>query len=208
MKLNSPFVITISRQLGSGGAYIGKKLAENLNIFYADREIINMAAKQLSVFEEDLQSRDEKVSSFWQSFLQSYAFVNPYSYNTNPQINPTDKELFNAEKEVIEHIAKERSAIIIGRCGSHILREHPNHLSIFLHADLTFRKDRVQKLYNISKAAAREMITQKDKERTFYHNTFTGMEWSDARQYHISLDTGKLGLYKSMEVIMKYLDSI
>jgi len=208
MKLNSPFVITISRQLGSGGAYIGKKLAENLNIFYADREIINMAAKQLSVFEEDLQSRDEKVSSFWQSFLQSYAFVNPYSYNTNPQINPTDKELFNAEKEVIEHIAKERSAIIIGRCGSHILREHPNHLSIFLHADLTFRKDRVQKLYNISKAAAREMITQKDKERTFYHNTFTSMEWSDARQYHISLDTGKLGLYKSMEVIMKYLDSI
>ena len=68
MKLNSPFVITISRQLGSGGAYIGKQLAKNLNIFYADREIINMAAKQLSVLEEDLQSRDEKVSSFWQSF--------------------------------------------------------------------------------------------------------------------------------------------
>ncbi len=206
MKLNSPFVITISRQLGSGGAYIGKQLAKNLNIFYADREIINMAAKQLSVLEEDLQSRDEKVSSFWQSFLQSYAFVNPYSYNTQPEINPTDKELFNAEKEVIEHIAKERSAIIIGRCGSHILREHPNHLSIFLHADLTFRKGRVQQLYNISKAAAGEMIAQKDKERTFYHNTFTNMDWPDARQYHISLDTSKIGLDKSVEFIMKYLE--
>jgi cytidylate kinase len=206
MILNSPFVITISRQFGSGGAYIGKQLAKNLDFFYADREIINMAAKQLSVLEADLQSRDEKVSSFWQSFLQSYTFVNPYSYNASPQINPTDKELFNAEKEVIEHIAKERSAIIIGRCGSHILREHPNHFSIFLHADLTFRKDRVQKLYNISKAAAREMITQKDKERTFYHNTFTDMEWQDARQYHISLDTSKIGLDKSVELIMKCLE--
>ena len=71
MKLNSPFVITISRQLGSGGAYIGQQLAQKLNIFYADRKIINEAAKQLSVLEEDLESLEERERSFWQSFLDS-----------------------------------------------------------------------------------------------------------------------------------------
>jgi cytidylate kinase len=205
MKLNSPFVITISRQLGSGGAYIGQKLAKNLNIFYADREIISQAAKQFSLLEEELESRDEKISSFWQSFLQSYAFTNPVAYE-QPQIIPTDSALFKAEKEIIEHIAKERSSIIIGRCGSYILREYPNHISIFLHSDVTFRKGRVRKIYNVSEEAARKMIAQSDKERALYYQTFADKEWPDARQYDISLDTSKIGLDKSVELIMKYLE--
>jgi cytidylate kinase len=205
MKLNSPFVITISRQLGSGGAYIGQKLAKNLNIFYADREIISQAAKQFSLLEEDLESRDEKISSFWQSFLQSYAFTNPVAYEP-PQIIPTDSALFKAEKEIIEHIAKERSSIIIGRCGSYILREYPNHISIFLHSDVTFRKGRVRKIYNVSEEDARKMIAQSDKERALYYQTFADKEWPDARQYDISLDTSKIGLDKSVELIMKYVE--
>jgi CMP/dCMP kinase len=206
MKQSSPFVITISRQLGSGGAYLGQKLAKNLNIFYADREIIGQVAKQFSLLEGDLESRDEKISSFWQSYLQSYAFGAPDAYIPPYVIIPTDRELFNAETKIIEHIAKERSAVIIGRCSSHILREHPNHLSVFLHAEITFRINRIQKLYNVSAEVAEKMIVQSDKERALYNHTFTGKDWIDVRQFDISLDTSKIGLDKSFELILKCLE--
>jgi cytidylate kinase len=205
MRQNSPFVITISRQLGSGGAYIGQQLARKLNIFYADREIIKQAAKQFSLVEETLQTRDERLSSFWQVFVQSYALGAPDTYILPPVIIPTDRELFNVESEIIKHIAREQSSVIIGRCGSYILREHPTHLSLFLHADIKFRKARIQNLYNISDKEAEKMIVQSDKERALYNRTFAGKEWTDARQYDLTIDTGKTGIEKSIEIIMKRL---
>lgn len=207
MRDASPFVITISRQLGAGGAYVGQHLAKNLNVFYADREIISEAAKQLSVLNEDLESHDEKTLSFWQSFVQSFAIA-PDVYVPPQIIAPTDRELFRTESEIIARIAKERSAVIIGRCGFYILREHPNHVSIFLHGNMTFRKGRIQKLYNVPEDTALEMIVQSDAERSRYNNRFTGKKWTDATQYDISVDTSKTGVDKSVELILKYLELI
>lgn len=207
MKNTSPFAITISRQLGCGGAYVGQQLAKNLDFFYADREIIGQAAKQFSILKEDLESRDEKILSFWQSFIRSYAIA-PDTYVPPQIIAPSDRELFKTESEIIARIAKERSAVIIGRYGSYVLREHPNHVSIFLHGDITFRNGRIQKLYNVSEEVAGEMIAQNDKERANYNHTFTGKEWTDARQYDISIDTSKIGVDKTVEFILKYLDLI
>jgi cytidylate kinase len=207
MKQTSPFAITISRELGCGGAYVGQQLAKKLEIFYADREIISQAAKQLSVLKEELESRDEKVLSFWQAFIRSYAIA-PDTYVPPQIITPSDRELFKTESEVIGRIAKERSAVIIGRCGSYILREHPNHVSIFLHGAITFRKIRIQKLYAVSEEIAEKMIVQSDKERALYHHTVTGQEWADARRYDISIDTSKIDVEKSGELIFKYLESI
>ena len=202
MKLNSPFVITISRQLGSGGSYIGQQLSKKLNLFYADRDIICQAAKKLSVLEEELDSRDEKISSFWESYLQSYSFAFPDVYLPPQIIVPTDFELFNVEAEIIRRIANERSSVIIGRCSSHVLREHPNHFSIFLHADLRFREERIQKLYNLSQQAADKMIAQSDKERSRYHLSLTEKEWTDATQYNLCFDTGKMDLDECVAFIL------
>jgi cytidylate kinase len=207
VKNTSPFAITISRQLGCGGAYVGQQLAKNLDVFYADRDIIGQAAKQFSILKEDLESRDEKILSFWQSFIRSYASA-PGAYVPPQIIAPSDLKLFKVETEIIERIVKERSAVIIGRCGSYILREHPNHVSIFLHGDITFRNGRIQKLYNVSEEVAGKMITQNDKERANYNHTFTGKEWTDARQYDISMDTSKIGVDKTVEFILKYLELI
>jgi cytidylate kinase len=205
VKNNSPFAITISRQLGCGGAYVGQQLAKKLNIFYADREIISQAAKQFSVLEEDLKSRDEKKLSFWQSFIRSYATA-PDTYVKPHIMAPTDHALFKSESEIIARIAKERSAVIIGRGGSYILREHPNHVSLFLHGDITFRKNRIQKLYAVSDEVAGNMIAQSDKERALYHQTVTGQKWADARRYDLSIDTSKTVLDKCVELILKYLE--
>jgi cytidylate kinase len=207
VKNTSPFAITISRQLGCGGAYVGQQLAKNLDFFYADREIIGQAAKQFSILKEDLESRDEKILSFWQSFIRSYAIA-PDTYVPPQIIAPSDRELFKTESEIIARIAKERSAVIIGRCGYYVLRDHPNHVSIFLHGDITFRKGRIQKLYNVSEEVAGKMIAQNDKERAHYNHTFTGKEWTDARQYDISVDTSKIDVDKTVEFILKYLDLI
>lgn len=205
MKEKSQIVISISRQIGSGGAYIGQQLAQQLNILYLDREIINRAAKQLSVLEEELESYDERVPSFWQSFFQLGGCASLDMY-VPPQIFvPTDHELFKVEAEIINGISSEHSAVIIGRCGSHILHGHPNHTSIFLHANNEFRQGRIQELYQVSSEAASKMIVQSDKERARYHQMHTGKEWVDARQYDLSIDTSKIGVNNSVQLILQYL---
>ncbi len=203
----TPFVITISRQLGSGGAYIGQQLAKKLNIYYADREILSNAAKELAVVEEDLESRDEKLLSFWSSFLHINGFST--EYHVPPQMNfPFDREIYDAEVDAIEHIASEGSAVIMGRCGFHALREYSNRISLFFHADIPFRSKRVQELYKVSEKAALEMIEKSDRDRAHYIETFTGKKWTDARHFDLTLNTGKIGLDKSAEFILNYFDSI
>jgi len=204
MEQNKPYVITISRQLGSGGAYIGQQLAKKLNIYYADNDIINKAAAQLSVLKENIESRDEKLQSVWKSFLQ-FSALSSDIYVPHELMEPTALELFNAETEIIKHIAKEHSAVIIGRCGFHILREYPNRISIFLHGDIDFRSGRVKTLFNVSETIAREMIAKSDKERALYINTFTNKQWNDARNYDLSLNTGKIGVDKCVELILNYI---
>lgn len=207
MKQTTPFLITISRQLGSGGAYIGQILSKKLDIYYADREILSKAAKQLAVLEEDLVERDEKLLTFWESFFH----INGFSPEVHipPRMNfPFDREIFEAEAEVIKQLANERPAVIIGRCGFHILREFPNRVSLFLHADLQFRSKRVQQLFNVSEKEALEMIAQSDKDRGNYIETFTGKKWTDTREYDLSIDTGKIGLDQSAALILDYLDSV
>lgn len=204
MEKTTPFVITISRQRGCGGSFIGWQLAEEMNIFYADREIISKAAQQLSVLEEDIVSREEKMLSFWQSFMYTTAFAPDTTIPPETMI-PTDRELFDAQAGIIEHIAKERSAVIMGRCGFHVLRGHSNCVSIFLHADNTYRNERIQKQYDVSKEDADKMIAQSDKERALYCKTFTGKEWTDAKNYDLSIDTGKLGADKTVELILNYM---
>ena len=121
---------------------------------------------------------------------------------------PTDRELFEAEAEVIKHIAKDRSAVIIGRCGSHVLRACPNHTSVFLHADIDFRMRRIEELYNVSQEEASKMIAKNDSERTRYHRRLTRKEWTDARQYDLSIDTSKIGVDNGVQLILQYLELV
>jgi len=204
MGTDSLYVITISRQIGSGGSDIGQHLSRNLGIFYADRDIISAAAKKFSVFEKDLESLEEK-TLFWKTLMQT-CLTSSDKHQSSQVISPTDTELFKTESEIIKHIAEERSAVIIGRCGSYIFRKHPYHISLFVHADIAFRKERIQNSYNLSEESALKMIAQSDRERSHYNHKNTGEDWADAKRYNLSIDTSKIGLDKSVELIMKYLE--
>lgn len=202
MKQDAPYIITISRQTGSGGAYIGRRLASRLGISYVDREIVNRAAQQLNVSEKVVVSRDEKVTPLWRSLLESTAFANPYTYVPPPLNLPGDKELYRAESNIISDIAKQASAVIIGRGGYHVLRSHPRLLSIFLHAAVEFRQQRIHELYHMSLPEAGKMIQSKDNSRADYLRVITGEDCTDARQYNISLDTGILGFELVEDIIV------
>jgi cytidylate kinase len=180
---NSPCIIAINRQLGSGGSFIGQQLARNLNFFYADREIIREAAEKLSLMEEDLTPHEEKKDSFWKSFFKLCAFSDADAYIPPKPIGPTDRKLFEIESNVIRRIGQERSAVIIGRCGLYVLRDHPDMVGIYIHADMEFRKKRIREIHAISEEDAAKMIVQSDRDRALYYQTFTGREWTDLRQY-------------------------
>ncbi|MBN1375003.1 MAG: cytidylate kinase-like family protein [Dehalococcoidia bacterium] len=200
-KRTAPYIITISRQIGSGGAYIGKQLASKLGISYVDREIVSRAAQQLNISEDSLISRDERVTPLWRSVLEQSVFGSPYTYVPPPLNIPDDKELYRAESDIIMDIAKHGSAVIIGRGAYHVLRSHPRRLSIFLHADVAFREQRIQELYHLSLPEAQKRIQSTDNSRASYLRLITGEDWTDARQYNISLDTGILGFELVEDVV-------
>ncbi|MEI8272975.1 MAG: cytidylate kinase-like family protein [Paludibacter sp.] len=206
MTTSKPFAITISRQLGAGGAFVGQQLANKLSIFFADRDILRDAANLLSSYEENLESREEKLLSFWQSFLKS----SPQSdLITVPSVSPaleyTDQELFDTEAEIIKKIVQEQPAVILGRCGHYILRDEPNHISIFLHAEKDFRINRIQKLYNVPTDVATKMVEKSDKDRAAFCKTFTHKEWLNATNYDLSIDTAKIKLEQAVELILEYV---
>jgi cytidylate kinase len=205
MNKDLPLTITISRQLGSGGAYVGQQLAKKLGIFYADREIISQAAKKLSMLENDVEVREEKIDSFWKTIFKSYSFNDPATYTPPKIADTTDDEIYKVEREIILHIAEKRSAVIIGRCSSYILKDLPNSVSIFLHANKKFRQERLKQLYNLTDEAARKKISRSDKERSIYYRNFTGEEWIDVKQYDLTLNTSKIGLDNCVEMILSYL---
>ena len=206
MTPSKSFSITISRQLGAGGAFVGQQLASRLNIFFADRDIVRYAANRLSTFEENLESREERLLSFWHSLLKTLPQKDVLTVPAVASaLEYTDQELFDTKAEIIKKIVHEKSAVILGRCGHYILRDEPNHISVFLHADQEFRINRIQKLYNLQNDEATKMVEKSDKERAAYCKTFTHKEWMNATNYDLSIDTSKVTLEQAVELILQYI---
>jgi len=201
-------VITISHQLGSGGAYLGQKLSESLGVPFIDREVLKKVAEQLNLAEAALDGREERLSSFWQSYLRVAAFTDPAECLSPSDYLPSDRELFDLESDYILRIAEKSSAIFLGRCGRYILREHPGRISILVHAELSERIKRVQGLYCQDEAEAKKLIETNDRERTAYMRTFAHQDWLDARWYDLCLNTSRLGLDKSVDIALTAIKDI
>ena len=200
-----PLVITISREIGSGGAYIGHKLAEDLDILYFDREIIVKAAEKLNVYARDVASCDEKKQSFWTSIKGSFSDLNTNQYIPPIASYPSFSEVYEAQSEAIKNLAKEQSSVIIGRGGFHVLKDHPNHISIFLHADVHFREKRIQDLYSVTEHKAKRIIETTDQQRKAYIKKLTGQDMYNTLLYDLSIDTGRLGFEESVKLILNLI---
>jgi cytidylate kinase len=199
------YAITISHQIGSSGAPVGKMLSERLNIPFFDREILRRVSARLHMAEADLEHREERLRSFWQSYLRTAELMNPALSLTADQYVPTDKELFQMESEILLRIADKTSAVFIGRCGRHVLRDHPRHVRLLLYADPADRIERIMNLYHLEAPEARKFMEENDRDRAAYIRAFTGQDWLDARLYDLCLNTSRTGVDGAANLIHAYL---
>lgn len=202
MKIKN-FAITISHQIGSGGAYVGEKLAERLEIPFLDREILQSVAKQLNILESEVERREERLSTFWDNFNRSMIGMNPILIAEVPQLMLSDSDLFKTEYETIQRIAAKSSAVFLGRCGWNILKNHPNHVSILLTANHSDRVKRVCALYKLTDQDAQKLIKTNDQERDAYNKKFTQKNWVDARYYDLCVNTSTTGWDGAVEIAEK-----
>jgi cytidylate kinase len=206
MESVSPLVVSISRQKGCGGAYLGQKIAKALGISYLDRELIAQIARQAGESEDFVEEYDERLVPVWDRMIEALSGSNPWAYTPPPQHMPAF-QVCELESEAIIKIAKEKSVVVVGRGASYLLRNHPKHASIFLYASKEARNLRTQEVYKLSGKEARSLNERADVEREKYTKSLSGFEMCDARQYHLSLDTGVLGLDNAESIILQYISA-
>ena len=202
MNKEEKFVITISRQFGTGGHEIGAGLAQRLGVKLLDKQILNEVASKFGIVEEAME-RIEARNPLWRDdFTQFYRqYMAGAEYN-GMEHDQTSHQLFEAQAAAIRKIAAEESCVIVGRCGFYIVRDHPNAMKIFIHADDDCRKQRIARRYDMSESDAAAMIVDNDYSRELYTKTFTGLDWTDARNYDVSLNVRRFGVNGAVDFLM------
>ena len=195
-------IICIGREFGSGGREIGKKLAEQLNVPFYDKELIEIAAKESGLDKELFEEEDSRTSKGFRLLgALGYSLGGPLSTITELSLND---RLFLVQSQVIEQVAKEGACVIVGRCADYALSDNPDCINIFIHADLDVRIKNVSRNLNITENKARDIINKTDKQRASYYNYYTSKKWGDSKSYNLSLDAGKLGTDNCVEMILKF----
>jgi len=194
--------ITIARQLGSGGSRIGQSVARRLGYVLIDRQILQQAARELRVEEAEVEDREERLESFWEKLVSSYAMACPYRIGTPPLCLVSDEALAEVERRIITELAVKGPCVILGRGAFHLLRGKARLFNIMVHAPLRFRVERVMSIYPVrSKAEAIQMIERSDQDRCRYIRAFTGLDWLDTRNYDLTINMGKIDFATAEEMI-------
>ena len=197
-------IITISREFGSGGRTIGRKVAEKLGIPFYDKELVDQIAVE---------------SGFAPKFVEEHGEHSPtgsfFSYAFAPQGVPgimnglsTADFLWNIQCNVILQLADQGPCVIVGRNADYILKDRPEALHVYVFADAPYRAERIVRLYGESEKSPEQRLAEKDKRRRVNYQHYTGRTWGQAQNYDLCLDTGVLGEDFCVDVIVKaYEDS-
>ena len=191
-------IITIGRQYGSGGKEIGIRVAKELGIPFYDKELLQEAAKKSGLCEKIFENFDERPKSLLYSIaMDSYMFSLPGAGAGDS----LEQQVYLATFNTIRHLAEEGPCVIIGRCADYALADNPNHLSIFIHAPMDVRVDRVAKRQKVSPEEARKIIIKTDKRRASYYEYYTSKKWGAVDSYDFCLNSNYLGLGRTVELI-------
>ena len=191
-------IITISREYGSEGYEIGKRLAEKLGAEFFDEQLVELEAQESGLSVEFIESHEQAMSH---GILYDFLTASYAMYNTD--LPPLEK-LFAAQTKVIRRIAAEKdTAVIVGRCSDYILYNDPNSFRIFIHANPRYRAGRLSERLKVSKEEAMRKLEKTDSARGRYYRHFAGREWGDMKYYNLAIDTEKFGVDASVELIME-----
>lgn len=203
MDLNRKYVITINRELGSGGRTVGRKLAEKLGVAYYDKALIQALQEKYHLSVEEIERLKGQELGWWENFKRKMTFSDE-EYNLNQTGIETDS-VFHTEIEILKSIAKEESCVIAGRSGFYAFRDHPNHLSVFIQASMLSRVDRVAREQHMSKEEARMTIDKVDQMRENYVNDQARTSRYDTRNYQLVLSMDEISEDAAVEVILTYI---
>jgi cytidylate kinase len=191
-------IITISREFGSGGRTMGRKIAEKLGIPFYDKELVDQIAVE---------------SGFAPKFVEEHGEHSPtgsfFSYAFAPQGVPgimnglsTADFLWNIQCNVILQLADQGPCVIVGRNADYILKDRPDALHVYVFADVPYRAERIVRLYGESEKAPEQRLAEKDKRRRVNYQHYTGRTWGMAQNYDLCLDTGVLGEDYCAEIVV------
>ncbi len=198
--------ITVSRQMGSGGTYIGIEAAKALGFSYVDRGILRRAASLLKTDEVSLEGYEEKSSGLIRNLLRTYALGTPETFT--PTERPVyDRDLFVLESKIIREIVAKHDAVIMGRGGFSLLKNRPKTVHLFVYGPRDYRVERLMKdtgSADLREAQAR--IDESDRRRARFIKDMVGAEWTDARNYHLSVDSSIAGLSESLRMVIAFVE--
>ncbi len=180
-------VVTISREYGSGGHYVGKLLAKETGLKFYDKNLINMISKKTGLSKEYVSENGQKLASF------------KYSDNN-------DDKIFIAESKVIQDLAAKESCIIVGRCADYILKDNKDTLKIFLYSSDQDKVNRVVKYYGIKEDQAIKEIKKVNNERAKHYKYYTERDWYNLANYDLALNVDHLGVEDTALLIKEYID--
>ncbi len=198
--------LVISRQMGSGGTYIGYLAAKELGFRYLDREILREASLRLGVDSAVLAHQEEKSSGIVENIMKMFSFGSPETTFAPPAVKPVyDRDLFLLESKIMNGIVDRFGAVIVGRGAFFALKDRPEVLRVFIHAPLEFRIRRMMKVRgNADYKEVRAMITESDQRRAKFVRDIIGVHWRDAENFHLCADSSVTDFPSILQIILKY----
>jgi len=213
MNKNEKYVITINRELGSGGRTVGRKLAEKLNVAFYDKALINELKKKFQLDTEQIEKLKSGKSDWWREFINSAMYMGQgmnemwyYQRMTgNEGYLVTSSDMFKMDKEILTQVAAEDSCIIAGRNGFSVFADHPNHLSIFIQAPLEYRIQRIMGKQNLTREEAEKVIKKVDDMRESYVKKYAGTSRYDTRNYDLVVNMEGKTEDEVVELILQFI---
>ena len=188
-------IITISREFGSGGRFIGGEAAKKLGIAYYDKNIINEIAEKSGLSPEYIQENAELSPK---KGLFAYAFA-----GRDVTGKSVEDLVYEAQRKVILELAEKESCVIIGRNADYILKDRDDVLNVFIHGDTPEKIQRITRLYNVEEQKAVKMMVDIDKRRMANYNFYTNQKWGKADNYTLCLNSSQLGYDRCEKIIME-----
>ncbi len=212
MDKNEKFVITINRELGSGGRTIGEKLAKKLGVPFYDKAVINALKEEYHLNANEIEALKGRKHDWWSEFkrnLSAGLFTSQSQYyqlpvGDEPDLLTTD-EMFETERDIIKGIANAESCVIAGRSGFYVLRDHPNHISILIQAPMERRIARVMTKQGMNYEEAEKTIKKIDKMRENYVQKYTKTSRYDTRNYDLVITVDERNEDEFVDLILAYI---
>lgn len=209
MKKNGKFVITINREVGSGGRTVGRKLAERLGVKYYDKALVEVLTEKygLTLGEIERLKAEKEKTHWWEEFNRFYRSFKD-SLSGDKEERPTTAAMFETERRILQELAAQESCVVAGRSTFLVFRDWPNHVNVFIQASMPHRIARIQERRHITTQHAVDIIDELDAAREVYIRKYCDKSRYDTRNYQLVLSMDDLSENDAVNVIMAYIEGV